>query len=300
MTRLSVAIANYNHGYLLKERLSSILEQLSEEDEIVIVDDASTDDSVAIIEEMAIQDRRLQLLRNPQNRGVVKSANRAMKACRGIYIISMSSDDRILPGFIEKTMAVLFSHPEIPLACSDCAMSYVGFPDKDPEKIYTATLIQEAKEVLVFFPRDMVSLFRTTISFWIPGHTAILRRDLLEKYGYLDESLGYLCDWFLLHQIGVKYGVAYIPQSLSVWRQEQKSYSLARHEDMQYKAELHFKLIQAMARSPHRLLFHRSRLAHYYTRICFWRLMKMPQYWDFSFLFALRVIRNRIKKFARV
>ena len=59
---LSVVIPNYNHGRYLQERISSILKQLGPEDELILVDDASTDNSVAIIRKF--QDPRLHLYQN--------------------------------------------------------------------------------------------------------------------------------------------------------------------------------------------------------------------------------------------
>jgi len=95
--RLSIAIANYNHGRFLQQRISSIMSQMSSRDELIIVDDASTDNSCQIIDEFIRHDDRIKLFRNNQNLGVVKSANRAISESRGEYLASFSVDDVILP-----------------------------------------------------------------------------------------------------------------------------------------------------------------------------------------------------------
>ncbi|MBS3905159.1 MAG: glycosyltransferase family 2 protein [Simkania sp.] len=153
--RLSVAMANYNHGMFLEERISSILEQLE-------ADDASTDQSVSVIEKFAVIDTRVRLICNTQNMGVVKSANRAFSSSRGRYLCSLSAGDRILPGFIDKTLGVLLEQLDIAICCSACAIWFDGFPDKDPQEVYVDPLIDNAKEILVFRPQQVVKIFRTT------------------------------------------------------------------------------------------------------------------------------------------
>ncbi len=301
--RLSVAMTNYNHGRFLEERIRSILEQLTAEDEFVIVDDASTDDSVAIIQRFVDQDPRVRLICNSQNRGVIPSANYAFQESRGEYLASLSADDRILPGFIEKTMNVLLQHPEGVLCCSDCAMWYDGFPDRDPQKIEITQLIPEVKTVSIFPQKKMFHIFYTT-SFWIPGHTTIVRRDLVLKYGGLDERLGYMCDWFLLHSIAFRHGAAYIPEALSLWRQDSQSYSRQLSVDPKRIAELQnniFKILCEKKNADLRSPFRASglRLLQYYVRKRFWWLFARPIYWDFLIFFARKVVMNRWKLYKK-
>src|SRR6185295_6763302 len=101
---LSVIMTNYNHGHFLEARLHSILEQLPDDAELLIVDDASTDNSVAIIQKIAQTEPRIRLSQNPKNPGSVTSVNRALQEAKGTYIASLAADDKILPGFIEKTL----------------------------------------------------------------------------------------------------------------------------------------------------------------------------------------------------
>src|SRR3989344_8141378 len=128
---LSVIMTNFNHGHFLEARLSSILDQLTENGEIVIVDDASTDESVSIIKTFAAKDKRIKLLQNSTNLGVIPSVNRALQTAQGKYITSLAADDLILPGFIKKTLQPLLDHPDIAICCSDCGLLFDCFPDRD-------------------------------------------------------------------------------------------------------------------------------------------------------------------------
>lgn len=87
---VSVAMASYNGEKYIKEQLISVLDNLSENDEVVISDDGSTDRTVEIIKE--INDKRIKLISGPC-RGLVKNFENAVKSCTGDYIFLCDQDD---------------------------------------------------------------------------------------------------------------------------------------------------------------------------------------------------------------
>lgn len=93
---VSVAMATYNGERYVEEQLRSILAQLRPGDEVVVVDDASTDSTVACIE--ALRDARIRLLRQPANQGVRRSFERALCEVRGEFIFLSDQDDVWLAG----------------------------------------------------------------------------------------------------------------------------------------------------------------------------------------------------------
>lgn len=297
--RLSVVMSNYNHSHFLKERIFSILSQMTDNDEFIIVDDASTDHSVSIIEEFLKQDTRLKLIKNEKNLGVVRSANGAAHLAKGEYLTFLAADDQILPGFINKTMGMLLKHPEIGICCSDCASRYEGFPDKSSDKIYSAHLVENAKKPLLFPPPVIRNIFWTTF-FWIPGHTAIMKKELFLKYGGIQERLGHLCDWFLMHCIALNEGVAYIPETLAVWREDANSYShrLGGHRKHRRKFQLKlFDVLSEKGNESLRSLFVTSGLLHYHIRPNLIHFIVRPYYWDFLFSFVKRYLFFKREKF---
>jgi glycosyltransferase involved in cell wall biosynthesis len=103
--QVSVALATYNGTRWLLPQLRSIAEQLLPDDEIVIVDDGSTDGTVSLIE--AQREPRVRLLRNPSNAGVRASFERALAACRGEFVFLADQDDVWLPGKREALVSAL-------------------------------------------------------------------------------------------------------------------------------------------------------------------------------------------------
>ena len=96
---LSVCMATYDGEAHVREQLESILAQLGPEDEVVIVDDASTDGTLRVIE--ALGDARIRVERNAQNRGPIRTFERALSLTRNEIIFFSDQDDVWLPGKVD-------------------------------------------------------------------------------------------------------------------------------------------------------------------------------------------------------
>jgi glycosyltransferase involved in cell wall biosynthesis len=97
--RISVCIATYNGGRYISEQLDSILGQLSSIDEVLIVDDCSTDDTVKVIQ--AYDDPRIELKLNPANIGHTRTFSLALSYAQGEIIFMSDQDDIWLPNRVE-------------------------------------------------------------------------------------------------------------------------------------------------------------------------------------------------------
>lgn len=306
---LSAIIANYNHGAFLEERLLSILgllteaDELKEEDreesELVVVDDCSTDNSISIIEKIAARNRRLKFYRNEKNCGAIYSFNRALSLAKGEYISMLASDDISLPGFFLKSLKALLAHPEIPL----CGSDFSEFWDHAPQDIKTSRFLRTDREFLVFPPGRTVKLFRTP-KFWIPGQTAIIRRETAIKYGGYNPELKFMTDWFLIHSIALKEGLVYLPEVFSMCRKHQKSYSAALLSDKVEKRKTHIHFLEILSKSDKRtrLLFRKSSIVTIFVKSLFFYVLLRPKYWDFLLYSNIKAFNKGllfVKKFFR-
>ena len=93
MNRISVAMATYNGSKYIVEQLMSILTQSIRPVEVVIVDDASTDNTVALIRSLQIDHPIIQIYCNEKNLGPIGSFKRALTKCSGSYIALADQDD---------------------------------------------------------------------------------------------------------------------------------------------------------------------------------------------------------------
>ncbi|SDT42880.1 Glycosyl transferase family 2 [Pseudarthrobacter equi] len=103
--RVSVCMATYNGQEYVAEQIQSILSQLSPEDELIVVDDASKDSTLDVVRR--IEDPRIVLLPSAENKGYVASFEKAVSASRGEYIMLSDQDDIWLPGRVEKLVDAL-------------------------------------------------------------------------------------------------------------------------------------------------------------------------------------------------
>ena len=101
---LSVIMANRNGGAHLREALASTLGQTHDDLELILSDDASTDDSIAIAEAVSSRDRRLKLLRSMVVGGPAAARNRALNIARGDWIAVADSDDLMHPARFERML----------------------------------------------------------------------------------------------------------------------------------------------------------------------------------------------------
>src|SRR3989344_2390835 len=111
MPRLSVFLPNYNHGRHIGRAIEAIASQSRPPDELVIVDDGSTDNSVSVIWQYAERYSWIRLVTNSNNRGVLKVLDECLPLLRGDYVFFASADDRILPGFFEAGLAAAARQP---------------------------------------------------------------------------------------------------------------------------------------------------------------------------------------------
>lgn len=98
-------MAIYNGSKFIREQLESILSQLPTDAEVVVADDGSTDDTLAIVKSLG--DPRIRVLPPEKHLGVVYTYERALLASKGEFIFLADQDDIWLPGKVEKVLAAL-------------------------------------------------------------------------------------------------------------------------------------------------------------------------------------------------
>jgi len=118
---VSVLVTSYNYGRFIREAINSVLGQPYQKVEVIVCDDASQDDSCAIVEEYAQRDPRVRLIRSPDNRGMAASTNAAFAASSGAIICLLDADDvfcadkitRVVQQFIAEPRAGFLLHSMI-------------------------------------------------------------------------------------------------------------------------------------------------------------------------------------------
>ena len=128
----------YNGAKFLDEAIDSILTQTFTDFEFIVIDDASSDDSLHIIN--SYKDARIIVLQNTKNIGLTKSLNLGIAKAKGKYIARMDADDISMPKRLEKQFDFMEEHPEF---------AFVGLEQK---------LLMMLAKKLVFLSRLQIAL----------------------------------------------------------------------------------------------------------------------------------------------
>jgi sugar O-acyltransferase (sialic acid O-acetyltransferase NeuD family) len=115
LPKVSVAISSFNYGRFLRDCIQSALSQPGVDLDVVVVDDASTDDSVEIAEQFAAADPRVRVIAHATNQGHIATFNEALAAVRGDYVVKLDSDDMLAPDALARAADVFERNPSVGL-----------------------------------------------------------------------------------------------------------------------------------------------------------------------------------------
>ena len=195
LPRISVVVPNYNYAQYLRERLTSIWAQTCPIFEVIVLDDASTDHSSAVLNELAQEMPEFRVVWNDQNGGsVIKQWARAVAEAKGDLLWIAEADDFADPKFLA-TVGSCFGDPEVVLAYSQSqqvgangkmmARDYLGYVSDVDSELWRADYRRDGETEIA----EALSVKNT-----IPNVSAVLfRRTVLADV--LKESLEELCDF---------------------------------------------------------------------------------------------------------
>lgn len=112
---VSVVVPTYNYARYLPDAVGSVLSQKHVEVEVIVVDDHSTDDSLAVARRLAAGDDRVRVIARPANAGPVATFNAGLAEAHGEFLVRLDADDALTPGSLARAVALLQRHPEVGL-----------------------------------------------------------------------------------------------------------------------------------------------------------------------------------------
>jgi len=197
---ISVIMAAYNAELYIEESIQSILEQISVNFELIVVNDGSVDQTESIIKKIAKNDDRVILI-NQINQGLPKSLNNALRIAKGDYIARMDADDIALPDRLYTQLQFLKKNDDINIVGS----YLIAFGD-GKKRIWKFPICK--------YECDAMMLFRNPLA-----HPAImLRRCVFEMSGVYDDKFAYDQDYELWARASSDHGIANIPKVLLKYR----------------------------------------------------------------------------------
>jgi glycosyltransferase involved in cell wall biosynthesis len=165
---ISILVPCYNQGIYLKETIQSALASSYRPIEILIINDGSTDNSLALAQELEAQHPEVRVL-DQANAGVTKARNAGIAAAQGEYILPLDGDDLISPTYIEQGLAILATRPEVKVVY--CQAEKFSDSGRKPWKLKPFSLQQLAKDNMIF----VSALFRKADAVAVGGFSEDMR-----------------------------------------------------------------------------------------------------------------------------
>lgn len=195
---VSVIIPTHNRAGLLPRAARSVLDQTFRELELIIVDDASTDETGQVV--AALDDPRVRYIRHDRNRGAPAARNTGIEAAHGNYIAFQDSDDEWLPEKLEKQMAVFK-------------------PGSEADVVYCSMLLERAGSTITFPGPEITVVQGDVLPQLLAGNfvgtpTLLVRRECLEKVGGFDTLLPRFQDWELVIRLAEAYRFRFVNETL--------------------------------------------------------------------------------------
>ena len=110
---VTIAIPVYNGESYLRDAIQSVVNQTFQDWELYLINDGSTDNSLAIMQEYALNDIRIKVIDDGQNKGLVTRLNQSIETAIGKYYARMDADDIMYVTRIEEQVRFLESHPDV-------------------------------------------------------------------------------------------------------------------------------------------------------------------------------------------
>jgi len=216
---ISVVIPNFNHGALLPRAVSALMRQNPAPQEIIIIDDGSTDNSPAVIRSLQASNSCIHFIQHNENKGVVAAMNEGLRIVNGDLVYFAAADDFCLPALFATAESALGHFRQAAFFCGRVVMvdpsgTILGFrPFMLP--CPRAALLTSADA------RDRLAVS----DHWCVGPAVIYRRDLLLKAGGFDETMGAFTDGLIVRRLALEYGFYFDPTVVVAWQISPQSLS---------------------------------------------------------------------------
>ncbi len=213
LPQITIITTSYNYSEYISQTIESVLAQTFSEWELIVVDDASSDNSVEIIKKYC-DDKRIKLICHDKNKGLKESIKTALKYAKGEWIAFVESDDTITSDAFEKRLKtkadIVFNGVNL---IGD--NNWINEVQKQVDKT-------EKELSKIIFPANIFKKFDTknpvlTLS------SVMIKRELLTEELF-DTKTDALFDWWLYINLAYKNDFDYIPEKLTNWRIHDNSY----------------------------------------------------------------------------
>jgi glycosyltransferase involved in cell wall biosynthesis len=239
----SICIPNYNYANYIGETIQSVLDQTFQDFEIIVADNASTDDSISVVERF--KDERIRIIRNRYNIGFAPNLQRASEPARGKFMLMLSSDDRMRPGALatyQQILAELGTSAQYSILFAEAyqidnrgqmvASGHVRQPDYYRELSCDSQTLPDGREYLRYAGRDVFKAVTRRLCAAGPFLSMLYPRSMFESVeGYNNVHLTDPDTHFTHKLLNLTSQVVWISEKLFEYRvHESNQFSLQKQQ----------------------------------------------------------------------
>jgi len=221
--KASIVTPSFNQGRFIEETIKSVLNQDHPNIEYIVIDGASTDNTLEILKKYYNK----IIWKSEPDDGQTQAINKGLKMATGEVLAWQNADDTYLPNTVSIVADFFLKNPDVGMV-----YGYFNYIDENSRIILTKKLSQ-------FNYRKFVS------GKFTPNQpTVFFRKDVIEKAGYLDERFNFSMDRELYCRIGREFKIALIPKVLGNFRIHPQSKTMIDKNNKKWEKE--FRLIRKM------------------------------------------------------
>jgi glycosyltransferase involved in cell wall biosynthesis len=217
---VSVVVPCYNYARYLRQAVFSALDQRGVEVTVIIVDDASTDESLNVARAIAASEPRVTVIANSENAGPVRTFNRGLAAATGEFLVRLDADDMLTPGSLERSVALLQAFPSLGLVYGHP----LHFADSPPAAREHATRWQ------VWRGKDWLFTRCVTGTNVITSPEVVMRKSVVDRVGG-QRDLAHTHDMEMWFRIAAHSDIGYVAGADQAWHREHAASLSNKAED---------------------------------------------------------------------
>lgn len=231
MAAVDIVIPNYNYGRYLRACAKSVLDQDIGDLRLLIVDNASSDESAAVARQLAAEDPRVELLLRPGNLGPHASFNAGIDWAQADYFLLLFADDFLVPGALRRAVLAMEAQPSVAFTYGlDVAISGDdAIPSLPPQSADPPCRTEPGHAFIERFCRLGV--------FQIPGPSIVVRTSAQKAAGHYLEALPHSDDYHMWLRLALQGETA----ELDCVQAGIRSHGTNRSQDLRMRQLLHIR-----------------------------------------------------------
>lgn len=222
MSSVDVIVPCYRYGHFLRQCVESVLHQAGPSVRVLILDDASPDDSADVASRLAREDPRVELVKHAVNKGHIATYNEGIEWTSAKYLLLLSADDYLLPGALARSVGVMEDHPEVGFVFGNVIERQA---DGTERQVRPLANYRNQVERQVFTGPQYIELSGATNPVSTPS--AVVRTALQKQVGGYLPELPHSGDMEMWLRLAARASVGFVDDYQAVYRQHGNNMSVS-------------------------------------------------------------------------